>query len=61
MLKTFDENLLTILKMNALNYAMSACLIQKKRLIIYYLKTFKLTKINYDIKNKKMLTIIITL
>ena len=61
MLATFNEKEQAILKVNASDYVMSACLIQKKKLIVYFFKTFQSTKINYDIKDKKLLTMIFAL
>ena len=39
-LATFDEDKQTILKVNASDYAMSACLTQVEKLIAYFSKTF---------------------
>ena len=44
-----------------MNYVMSACLLQEERSVIYFLKTFQSAKINYDVSDKKLLTIVSTL
>ena len=50
-----------MIKVNASNYAMSACLLQEKRSVMYFSKTFQSTEINYDVSDKKLLIIILVL
>jgi hypothetical protein len=64
-LTLFNPEIEIIIKMNASNYAIKACLSQKDKeerlyLIIFYLRKISLTKKNYDIHNKKLLIIIMT-
>ena len=57
-LKIFDDEKQTVIKVNVLNYAISACLLQEERLVIYFSKTFQSAEINYNVSNKKFLTIV---
>ena len=58
MLKTFNDEKQTVIEVDASNYVMSPCLLQEERSVIYFSKTFQLTKINYDVSDKKLLTIV---
>ena len=57
-LKIFDDEKQTVIEVDASNYVMSACLLQEERSVIYFSKTSQLTEINYDVSNKKLLTIV---
>ena len=58
MLKIFDDKKQTVVKVNASNYIINAYLLQEERSVIYFSKTFQSAKINYDVKDKKLLTIV---
>ena len=60
-LKIFDDKKQTVIEVDALNYVMSTCLLQEERSVIYFSKTFQSIEINYDINNKKLLTIVLAL
>ena len=57
-LKIFDDEKQTVIEVDASNYVMSACLLQEERSMIYFSKTFQSTEINYDVNDKKLLTIV---
>ena len=57
-LKIFDDKKQTVIEVDASNYVMSACLLQEERSMIYFSKTFQSTEINYDVSDKKLLTIV---
>ena len=47
-----------MIEVDASNYVMNACLLQEEKSMIYFLKTFQSTEINYDVSDKKLLTIV---
>ena len=57
-LKIFNDDKSIIIKVNTLNYVMSACLTQKNKSITYFFKIFQSAKINYNVSDKKLLTVI---
>ena len=63
MLATHNLELPIILKINAFNFAVGACLSQKHngklQPVVYYLRKIMPAKLNYNIHNKELLAIIV--
>ena len=62
-LATYDSNLEIVMKIDASDFALGACLSQKHdeklRSIAYHFWMFLPAKFNYDVYNKKLLIIVV--